>query len=100
MRLVLTSLNIVTKVPLEPIELYFDFQDNQFVAKIRDYEKQCDSEKIKPRPLDEIRSGGLGTFFIFQIMDNVDYCTKRDKGTLLAMSKKLDLQCSPFSQNT
>jgi anti-sigma regulatory factor (Ser/Thr protein kinase) len=86
--------------PGQPIELCFDFQDDQFIAKIRDYGKQCDAKKIKPRPLDEIRPGGLGTFFIFQIMDDVDYCTKREKGTLLTMSKKLDLQFSSVSQNT
>jgi sigma-B regulation protein RsbU (phosphoserine phosphatase) len=86
--------------PGQPIELCFDFEDDEFVATIRDYGNQCDAEKIKPRPLDEIRPGGLGTFFIFQIMDAVDYCTNREKGTLLTMSKKLDQKCSSVSQNT
>jgi len=34
-------------------------------------------ENIKPRKLDEIRPGGLGTFFIGQIMDEIVFKTSR-----------------------
>ncbi|NIQ02595.1 MAG: hypothetical protein GWM98_21310 [Nitrospinaceae bacterium] len=59
------------------------------MARIRDYGKQCDSRRIKPRPLTRIEPGGLGTFFINEIMDEVNYCTNRDRGTLLTMHKHL-----------
>lgn len=73
----------------EPIEITFEVTNDSFTTKIRDYGKQCDPQKIKPRRLDEIRPGGLGTFFMSEIMDSVKYCTNREKGTLLTMSKKL-----------
>lgn len=72
-----------------PIELSLFFEDNLFEVQIRDYGKQCDPCKIKPRPLDEIKPGGLGTHFINSIMDEVSYCTDRKEGTLLTMQKKL-----------
>ena len=39
---------------------------------IRDFCRERDVEKIKPRPLDEIRPGGLGTHFINEVMDAVE----------------------------
>ena len=73
----------------QPIELCFSLADDFFEVKIRDYGKQCDARDIKPRPIHEIKPGGLGTHFINEIMDEVKYCTNRDKGTLLTMSKSL-----------
>lgn len=72
-----------------PIDLSFEIESDHFTVKIRDYGKQCDAGKIKPRKLDDVKPGGLGTFFINEIMDSVHYCTKREKGTLLTMTKKL-----------
>ena len=34
-------------------------------------------ENIKPRKLDDIKAGGLGTFFIGQIMDEVIFKTTK-----------------------
>lgn len=74
----------------KPIEISFLYENNDFIVKIRDYGKKCDASKIKPRALDDVKCNGLGTHFIFEIMDSVEYCTNLDKGTLLTMSKKLD----------
>lgn len=73
----------------EPIEATFNIEGEDFTVQIRDYGKQCDTSKIKPRSLDDVKPGGLGTHFINEIMDEVSYCTKRTKGTLLTMMKKL-----------
>ncbi len=73
----------------EPIEATFYFDGDDFKVQIRDYGKQCDSSQIKPRCLEEVKPGGLGTHFINEIMDDVSYCTERAKGTLLTMVKKL-----------
>ena len=73
----------------EPIAVTFHIDDDDFKVQIRDYGKQCDSSQIKPRCLDQIKPGGLGTHFINEIMDDVSYCTERAKGTLLTMAKKL-----------
>jgi hypothetical protein len=62
--------------------------DDDFKLQIRDYGKQCDISQIKPRCLDHIKSGGLGTHFINEFMDDISYCTERGKATLLTMVKK------------
>ena len=46
-------------------------------------------ENIKPRNLDDVRVGGLGTFFIGQIMDEVIFKTSKvDWINHLTMTKK------------
>lgn len=71
----------------QPIEISFLVDLENFEVQIRDYGKQCDVHSIKPRPLNKVQPGGLGTYFINEIMDEVKYCTKREKGTLLTMCK-------------
>jgi anti-sigma regulatory factor (Ser/Thr protein kinase) len=73
----------------QPIEMCFSLAEDIFEVKIRDFGKQCDSRDIKPRSIHEIIPGGLGTYFMNEIMDDVKYCTNRDKGTLLTMCKNL-----------
>ncbi|MBC8287749.1 MAG: ATP-binding protein [Nitrospinae bacterium] len=73
----------------EPIEATFTIAGDDFKVQIRDYGKQCDLSQIKPRDLEDIKPGGLGTHFINEIMDDVSYCTNRTKGTLLTMIKKI-----------
>ena len=73
----------------EPIEATFTIEGDDFKVQIRDYGKQCNINQIKPRELDDVKPGGLGTHFINEIMDEVSYCTNRTKGTLLTMIKKL-----------
>ena len=73
----------------EPIEATFAIEGDDFKVQIRDYGKQCDIDKIKPRKLEDIKPGGLGTHFMNEIMDDVNYCTNRAKGTMLTMIKKI-----------
>ena len=73
----------------EPIEATFSIDGDDFKVQIRGYGKKCDTSQIKPRCLDDLKPGGLGTHFMNEIMDEVNYCTNRAKGTLLTMIKKL-----------
>jgi len=73
----------------EPIEATFSVDGDDFKVQIRDYGKQCNTSQIKPRCLDDVKPGALGTHFMNEIMDEVNYCTTRAKGTLLTMIKKL-----------
>ena len=73
----------------EPIEATFTIEGEDFKVQIRDYGKQSNTSQIKPRCLDDVKPGGLGTHFMNEIMDEVSYCTDRAKGTLLTMIKKL-----------
>jgi hypothetical protein len=61
--------------------------DDDFKVQIGDYGKQCDSSQIKPRYLDQIKPGRLGTHFTNEIMDDFSYCTERLKDPLLNMVK-------------
>lgn len=71
------------------IDISFFFETDSFIVKIRDYGKQCDTKKFTPRSLKDVQPGGLGTHFMKEIMDEVSYCTDREEGTLLTMTKKL-----------
>ena len=72
----------------EPIEATFTIEGDDFKVQIRDYGKQCDIGQIKPRDLKDVKPGGLGTHFMNEIMDEVNYCTNQASGTLLTMIKK------------
>ena len=69
------------------IEFKIKSSKEDFTVSVRDYGKPCDPAKIKPRPLDEIRPGGLGTHFMRTVMDEVKYLCK-NPGTELVMVKK------------
>jgi len=58
--------------------------------RLRDYGPGVDPEKIKPRDLDDVRPGGLGTHIIKECMDSVQYSPAEGGGTLLTMIKCLD----------
>jgi len=76
------------------IDLSFSCVSNRFIVKIRDYGKPCEKCMVRPRALDDIRPGGLGSRLMFEVMDSVDFDTKFEKGTLLTMKKKLDVPVS------
>ena len=51
------------------------FKDNQLIIELFDKGSPAIPQNIKPRKLDDIKAGGLGTFFIGQIMDEVIFKT-------------------------
>ena len=55
------------------VEIKFD--DKQLIVELFDKGKPAIPQNIKPRKLDDIKVGGLGTFFIGQIMDEVVFKT-------------------------
>jgi anti-sigma regulatory factor (Ser/Thr protein kinase) len=55
------------------VEIKFD--DKQLIVELFDKGSPAIPQNIKPRKLDDIRAGGLGTFFIGQIMDEVIFKT-------------------------
>jgi anti-sigma regulatory factor (Ser/Thr protein kinase) len=46
-------------------------------------------ERIRPRPLDDLRPGGLGTFFIYSFMDECSYDPNFHDGNRLKLVKFL-----------
>ena len=60
------------------------------VFLLRDFAAPVDVERIKPRDLDDLRPGGLGTHFIREVMDDVTFLPPpEDGGNLLRMKKKI-----------
>lgn len=55
-----------------------------------DEAESVDTSKIKPRDLDDVKPGGLGTHLIAEIMDTVDFLPPKDEGgNILRLTKKL-----------
>lgn len=72
------------------ISLAISFKDNEFLVSIEDDGTPVIPEKIKPRDIDDIKPGGLGTFFINQIMDSVTFTlTSPHWVNCLTMRKKI-----------
>ena len=59
------------------------------IILIRDFADPVDISRIKPRDLDDVRPGGLGTYLISEVMDEVDFLPPPiDGGNLLRLVKK------------
>ena len=60
------------------------------VVLLRDFARVVDPNSIRPRRLDDLRPGGLGTHFMREIMDDVDYQeAPGTRGNLLRMVKRI-----------
>ena len=58
-------------------------------VRLRDYGEKFLPEKMKGRPHDAVRPGGLGLFLIRNAFDEVDYIHRR-RGTELVLTKHLE----------
>ena len=66
------------------------FQNKEFIVSLEDDGTPAIPEKIKPRNIENIKPGGLGTFFINQIMDSVSFqLTSPHWVNCLTMKKKI-----------
>ena len=61
----------------DEMKIVIKFNDNVLSMELMDKGKPVVPSNIKPRDLDDIKSGGLGTFFIGQIMDEVVFKTSK-----------------------
>ena len=60
------------------------------VVLLRDFAKVVDPDSIRPRRLDDLRPGGLGTHFMREIMDDVAFQeAPGTRGNLLRMVKRI-----------
>ncbi len=65
-------------------------RQGELVIEIRDFAAPVDPARIRPRALDELRPGGLGTHFIRSVMDRVEYLpAERGRGNLLRMIRRI-----------
>ena len=75
----------------DKMRVRISLNNNDLQIDIFDKGKPAIPENIKPRALDDIKPGGLGTFFIGQIMDQVVFKTKKEEGWInhLVLTKKI-----------
>ena len=59
----------------DKMRVEISFNEKQLIIDLFDKGSPAIPENIKPRKLDDIKAGGLGTFFIGQIMDEVVFKT-------------------------
>ena len=65
-------------------------QDDAIAIHLLDFAAPVDVSKIKPRPLDDVKPGGLGTHFIHECMDECGFLTPPEgAGNCLRMVKKI-----------
>jgi len=71
------------------LEIQKDSGDLQVV--LTDFAEPVDPEGIRPRDLEDVKPGGLGTFFIQEIMDDCTYGhLENSAGNYLKMRKKIN----------
>ena len=74
----------------EEIAIVIKRRGNHLEFNIRDTAPPVDAAKVKPRDLDDIRPGGLGTHFIHEVMDEVHFAPRgKLRGNLLTMKKMI-----------
>lgn len=60
------------------------------VVLLRDFAESTDVTTVKPRDLDDLRPGGLGTHFMTEVMDRVEFLSPPEGGgNLLRMVKRI-----------
>lgn len=64
-------------------------EKTKLVIELKDTGKKPDVSKIIPRKLDDIKPGGLGTHFMAEVFDNIEYNTSGDAGTILILEKRI-----------
>ena len=59
------------------LKVVINYNDKTLMMELFDKGNAAIPENIKPRNLEDIKAGGLGTFFIGQIMDEVIFKTSK-----------------------
>ena len=65
------------QITADEMKIIIKFNENLLSMELMDKGKPVVPSNIKPRDLDDIKTGGLGVFFIGQIMDEVVFKTTK-----------------------
>jgi sigma-B regulation protein RsbU (phosphoserine phosphatase) len=77
--------------PEGDIELEIRREGEDLVFSLLDTGPVVDPAKVKPRDLDDVRPGGLGTHFIQEVMDRADFLPRPGRGgNLLRMVRRIE----------
>ena len=72
----------------DKMQIKISFKDNELEIGFFDKGKPVKEENIKHRKLDDVKPGGLGTYFIKQIMDEVVFKESTGWHNHLVLTKK------------
>jgi sigma-B regulation protein RsbU (phosphoserine phosphatase) len=73
------------------IELEVERRGDSLVFSLTDHAPTIDPSRVKPRDLEDIRPGGLGTYFIRRVMDEIEFLKPPSgRGNLLRMVRRID----------
>jgi sigma-B regulation protein RsbU (phosphoserine phosphatase) len=73
------------------IELTIRRDGERLIFDLVDHAPAIDPSKVKPRDLDDVRPGGLGTHFIQKVMDRAEFLPRPGgTGNLLRMVKRIE----------
>ena len=72
----------------DKMQIKISFKDNELEIGFFDKGKPVKPENIKHRKLDDVKPGGLGTYFIQQIMDEVVFKESSGWHNHLVLTKK------------
>ena len=76
--------------PTREIVLEVSRDGDRIVFDLLDFAEPVDASQIKPRSLDDLRPGGLGTHFIKECMDETEYPPPPEgAGNLFRMVKRI-----------
>ncbi len=63
---------------------------DRMIFRLVDFASPVDVEAVRPRDLDDVRPGGLGTHFIREVMDDIAFLPPPDgAGNLFQMVKRI-----------
>jgi sigma-B regulation protein RsbU (phosphoserine phosphatase) len=76
---------------LGEIILRMECSDGKLVISLIDFAPEVDKTKVRGRDLDDVKPGGLGTHFIHEVMDRVEFVeAPPDCGNMLRMVKRIE----------
>jgi sigma-B regulation protein RsbU (phosphoserine phosphatase) len=76
--------------PEGEIELGIEKSGADLVVSIRDFAPPVDPERVRPRDLDDVRPGGIGTHLIREVMDRTEFVRPESgPGNVLRMVKRI-----------
>jgi len=72
------------------IVLEIERSGEELLVSLRDFAPPVDPSRVRPRDLDDLRPGGLGTHLIRELMDGADFApVPPGGGNLFRMSKRI-----------
>ena len=81
-----------------PLVVQIEITEHELIVRIPLFCRKGVERSIHPRPLEQVRPGGLGTHFIREIMDRVDYVPGPEGFMTLELARTLKRDSRPAAR--